>query len=82
MSPAPEPLEPRIRRALDQLGGQGERTAIDAIHALADIGDPALPPLLEALIDKDARLRRGVARALGYLRNGTSVPALVAALED
>lgn len=82
MSVPSEPLEPRIQRALDQLRGPGERTVINAVHALADIGDPALPPLLGALIDKDARLRRGAACALGYLRNGTSVPALLTALTD
>lgn len=82
MPPDSEARQAEIGRAIRQLGARDERTVLGAIHALSDIGAPAFPALLEALIGRDARLRCGAARTLGYLRSGTSVPALLAALTD
>jgi HEAT repeat protein len=57
----------------------GERLA-----ALANIGEKGLPPLLQALSDKDTRVRAQAASSLGHraVRGKAAVAALSRALED
>ena len=53
-----------------------------ALLALADIGKPAIKPLIGLLNDKDYALRRGAAFALGELRHKSAVIPLAAVLND
>ncbi len=49
---------------------------------LVGIGEPALIPLKEALVDVNYRVRWEAAKALGQIRDPSTAPALVDALED
>jgi HEAT repeat protein len=54
-----------------------------ATDALARIGAPAVPGLIQALRqDAQARVRGNAARALAAIADPASIPALMAALED
>jgi len=59
------------------IGISGTETLID----IREIGEPAVPTLIEALGDEDRRVRGGVARALGGIGE-PAVPALIKALGD
>ncbi|MHB0939456.1 MAG: HEAT repeat domain-containing protein [Armatimonadota bacterium] len=48
-----------------------------AIEALATFGPAAVPPLLEALQDKNPSIRRAAARALGNIGDSSAVEALL-----
>lgn len=50
--------------------------------ALVAIGEPALTPLKEALVDVNYQVRWEAAKALGQIRDPSTAPALVDALED
>jgi HEAT repeat protein len=50
--------------------------------AFAQIGRPAVAPLVAALGDGDWRVRRGAAAALGEIGDPGSVDALIEALDD
>jgi hypothetical protein len=59
------------------------KARLRAIENLADENAAkALPPLLSALSDKDARVRAAAAEALGELGGPNAVPALSAGLKD
>jgi HEAT repeat protein len=49
---------------------------------LIDIGEPAVPPLIKALVDKRERVRWQAAKALSKIGSAAAGPALVRALED
>jgi HEAT repeat protein len=53
-----------------------------ASNALIQIGQPAIPVLIEALSDKSPAVRAGAARALVPLESHDAIPALFAALDD
>ncbi len=55
-----------------------------AIEALEEIGEPAVPAVIDALQSQDVRVRRGVAQVLGKMGAVTPdvIPALQAALND
>lgn len=53
-----------------------------AVSALARLGAPCLPLMLEALADPDPRVRQGGAEVLGQVGDPASVEALLAALRD
>jgi HEAT repeat protein len=53
-----------------------------AAEALARIGEPALGPLLDALTDENAHVRRWSAAALGEMGEPLAVEPLLAALAD
>lgn len=53
-----------------------------AADALAQIGDPAVPALIDALQKGDVAARAGAARALSVIRPQKAIPALCAALDD
>jgi len=55
------------------------RTAGDS---LVRIGQPAVPALIEALKNQNSQGRGLAARALAYIKDTSSIPALFAALED
>ena len=56
----------------------------EAADALQEIGEPAVPALIEALASEDVRVRRSVAQILGKIGAVTPdiVPALIEALKD
>jgi hypothetical protein len=78
--------------------GNADQAAIDALiatlsdddgltrqharWALIDIGEPAVPLLIETLADKRERVRWQVAKALSKIGSPAAGPALVRALED
>lgn len=64
----------------DADGAGAVRTA--AATALAQLGEGAVPALLEALRDRHARLREGAIEALGGIGGARSIEALTVALTD
>ncbi|MEJ5343928.1 MAG: HEAT repeat domain-containing protein [Chloroflexus sp.] len=70
-------LLPGLRRALKQ-DHLRERVA----EALAKLGIPAVPALVQALGDGDADVREAAAAALGRIGDAAAVPALVPVLRD
>jgi len=69
----PRVLDPLVR-LLPTVGG--------AANALARLGPVAVPPLLDALVHSNARVRQRVAYALGKLRDPRALDPLLAALSD
>ncbi|MCD4687469.1 MAG: HEAT repeat domain-containing protein, partial [Anaerolineae bacterium] len=69
----------KLYQALEGSADRDYRTR--AAHRLGDIGDrAAIPHLIKALRDEDARLREAVAMALAKLKAGAAVPALLETL--
>jgi HEAT repeat protein len=65
------------------LKDKGGIVAIISAEALAQIGEPALKPLISALKDKDPDIRLGSARALGEMKASDAVEPLInVALND
>jgi HEAT repeat protein len=60
----------------------GSCLAESVSKALGTIGEPAVEPLLAALKDKDAAVRRGAAMTLGKIPDPRAVEPLLAALKD
>ena len=76
---APESVAPLVR-ALSEPSDYVARLAADA---LIRIGRPAVPDLIEALMnDPHPRVRAGAARALAFSADPAAIPALFGALED
>ena len=50
------------------------------VQAVATLGEPAVPPLIEALRDGDGYVRSGAAEALGKIGDRRAVEPLIAAL--
>ncbi len=53
-----------------------------ALEKLADIGKPAVEPLVTALKDQDISIRQGAARALGAIKDNRALEPLAVALKD
>ena len=53
-----------------------------ALENLADIGKPAVEPLVTALKDQDISIRLGAARALGAIKDDGALEPLMVALKD
>lgn len=53
-----------------------------AVESLQEIGDSAIPALVEAIKDSDEQVRWHVAKALSTMANEEAVPALIPALQD
>ncbi len=47
-----------------------------AVQELAEIGSPAVGPLIDALRDKNPKVRKGAAAALGEIKDARAIPAL------
>lgn len=64
--------------------GGGERAKSAAITALARIGKPAIPLLVETILhDRKSKFRRAsAAAALGLIGDGTTIPHLLKATKD
>ena len=73
-------IEQEIEELIQALQDDDEDIRWDAAFALRDIGERAIPALIQALQDQD--VRRRVALALGKIGSVDAVPALIQALQD
>jgi HEAT repeat protein len=74
----------RDERVLDPLMLQlrNDEFKDDAINALVELGEPALPRLIAALRDKDENVRKSAVLALGRIKSGDAIAPLIEMLED
>jgi HEAT repeat protein len=54
----------------------------DAINALVELGEPAVPLLIAALTDKDEMVRKQAVLGLGRIKNEQAIDPLIAMLQD
>ena len=54
----------------------------DAINALVELGQPALPRLVKALKDKDENVRKQAVLALGKIKHAEAIDPLIDMLSD
>jgi HEAT repeat protein len=71
-------------RVLDPLMKQlhNDEFKDDATDALVELGEPAVPRLIEALNDKDEMVRKQAVLALGRIKAATAIDALITKLQD
>lgn len=69
---------------IEKFKGENTQERMQAVKALKQLGAAAVPALVQAMSDSDARIRQGAAWALGSLGAAAepAVPALVVALGD
>jgi HEAT repeat protein len=74
----------RDERVLDPLMHQlrNEEFKDDATNALVELGQPAVPRLIEALKDKDDNVRKQAVLALGRIKQTEAIDPLIAMLAD
>jgi HEAT repeat protein len=77
-----ESQQKEIRYYMEQLRDEDLFLSTEAAFELAEIGDPAVPLLIEALSDESWQVRLSAAVALGEIGDPTAIPALIAALSD
>ncbi|MCZ7585658.1 MAG: HEAT repeat domain-containing protein [Deltaproteobacteria bacterium] len=73
-----EAVEPLV----DKLSSSDQYMATAALHALVEIGDAAVPDLVEATGSKKASVRRYAAHGLGRIGGGKAVEALAKLARD
>jgi HEAT repeat protein len=74
----------RDERVLDPLMLQlrNDEFKDDATNALVDLGEPALPHLINALKDKDENVRKQAVLALGRIKRAEAIDPLIEMLAD
>lgn len=74
----------RDERVLDPLMLQlrNDEFKDDAINALVELGEPALPRLVKALKDKDENVRKQAVKALGLIKHVEAIDPLITMLAD
>jgi HEAT repeat protein len=74
----------RDERVLDPLMHQlrNEEFKDDATNALVELGQPAVPRLIEALKDRDDNVRKQAVLALGRIKQTEAIDPLIAMLAD
>jgi HEAT repeat protein len=74
----------RDERVLDPLMLQlrNDEFKDDAIHALVELGEPAVEKLIVALRDKDENVRKSAVLALGRIKNSDAITPLITMLGD
>ena len=74
----------RDERVLDPLMLQlrNDEFKDDAINALVELGQPALPRLVKALKDKDENVRKQAVLALGKIKHAEAIDPLIDMLSD
>jgi HEAT repeat protein len=74
----------RDERVLDPLMQQlrNDEFKDDAINALVELGEPAVPRLIAALTDKDEMVRKQAVLGLGRIKNSEAIDPLIAMLQD
>lgn len=75
-------MDEEIKRQLALLESLDWEVRRTAIEALIEIGAPAIPALIEALLDRKSFYRYSAAEALGRIGNTSAIPALVEVLND
>jgi HEAT repeat protein len=76
--PEPKAVEPLIQALSDE----DQLTAALAADALVEIGEPAVPALLEVMASAPQAVRLKAVRALALIGDQRSIPALFAALDE
>ena len=72
-----------IEGLIDSLGYEPDsRIQLNALHALINIGEPAVEPLIKALKDANSEIRQRAANALGFLGDIRAVEPLIEVLND
>jgi HEAT repeat protein len=74
--------EDRIKSLIAELGSEDGMVRVRARKALADIGHPAVGPLVEALSSRREWLRWEAAKTLAEIGDPTATQALIKALRD
>jgi HEAT repeat protein len=74
----------RDERVLDPLMKQlhNDEFKDDATDALVELGEPAVPCMIEALNDKDEMVRKQAVLALGRIKASAAIDALIEKLRD
>jgi HEAT repeat protein len=74
----------RDERVLDPLMQQlrNDEFKDDAINALVELGEPAVPKLIAALKDRDENVRKSAVLALGRIKNNEAIEPLIQMLGD
>jgi len=74
----------RDERVLDPLMLQlrNDEFKDDALNALVEVGEPALPRLVKALKDKDENVRKQAVLALGRIQHAEAIDPLIDMLSD
>ena len=74
----------RDERVLDPLMVQlrNDEFKDDAINALVELGEPAVPKFIAALKDKDESVRQSAVLGLGRIKHSESIDPLIAMLQD
>lgn len=74
----------RDERVLDPLMLQlrNDEFKDDALNALVELGEPALPRLVKALKDKDENVRKQAVKALGLIKHPKAIDPLIDMLAD
>ena len=77
-----EATQKRIEELIAQLGNEDGFTRGSAVNSLVRIGKSAVQPRVKALGDKNERVRRSAAAALGKIGDPQAVQPLIKALGD
>lgn len=77
-----ENQQKEIRYYIEQLRVEDVFLSTEAAFELAEIGESAVPLLIEALSDEDWQLRLNAVVALDQIGDPTATPALITALSD
>lgn len=74
----------RDERVLDPLMQQlrNDEFKDDAINALVELGEPAVPKFIAALKDKDENVRKSAVLGLGRIKNAEAIDPLIEMLAD
>jgi len=75
-------IDHRIKRQIERLGDFNPKVRQRAVNALAKIGETAVPPLIDALEDKNNIVRSASAKALGKIRNTKAIRPLINIMKD
>ena len=75
-------VEEDVERRLSVFRQNDVATTNQTVEELAVLGKAAVPILTEALSDQNAKVREGVAKALGKIRDPRAAPALERALRN
>ena len=76
--------EQKVERLIKKLGHKKAKVRANATEALSNIGEDAVPALIQALQDQDEWVRSRATLALGRIGGGAedAVPALMQTLQD
>jgi HEAT repeat protein len=73
---------PSVEALIAHLSSHNDGVRVKARHSLVAMGKTALPPLIDALKNRNNLMRWEAAKALGEIGDPEAAPSLVKALED